>query len=187
MLTANIMTSSISILIRGFYFHRSRPVHENRSIENFLLFMWSVGVCKCVWGVSKSNMFACICGFWILIQNKLLGLQGMLEMTPLGQAVDPRCIQPSNAGTDAFMIEVWWNFDKMQIQIIFKAITEGPVTPLGGKESMALYGRESNLLQKPRSWSLPWQVLFSPNHFCTLQAIMNWTVGKSGNGVTNFT
>ena len=63
----------------------------------------------------------------------------MLEMTPLGQAVDPRCIQPSNTGTDAFTIEVWWNFDKMQI--MFKAITEVPVTPLGGKESMTLYGR----------------------------------------------
>ena len=57
-----------------------------------------VGVCECVWGVSKSDMFACICGFWILIRNKLLGLHGMLEMTPSGQAVDPCCIQFSNAG-----------------------------------------------------------------------------------------
>ena len=58
-----------------------------------------------------------------------------------------------------YFLDVWRNFNKMQI--IFKAITGVPVTPSGGKESAALHGREKNLSQKPRSWSLPWEVLFA--------------------------
>ena len=54
------------------------------------------------------------------------------------------------------------------MQIIFKAITGSSVTPSRGKESAALYRREQNLSQKPRSWSLPWEVLFALNIICIL-------------------
>ena len=45
----------------------------------------------------------------------------------------------------AFTIDVWRNFDKMQI--IFKAITGSSGYTFWGKESAALYGWEKNLLQ----------------------------------------
>ena len=58
------------------------------------------------------------------------------------------------------MIDVWWDFDEMQIT--FKVITGSSGHAFwGGEESMALYWGEKNLSQKARSWSLPWEILFA--------------------------
>jgi len=90
--------------------------------------------------LNKLSMLACPMQPWL---HDILALNGTLFLELFWVSTFK---WKGSRSIDAFTIEVWWNFDKMQI--IFKALTGSSVTPLGGKESAALYGREKNLLQK---------------------------------------
>ena len=68
-------------------------------------------------------------------------------------------IQANVVSIDAFTIEVWWNFDKMQIT--FKVITETSGHAPWWEGKCGTVWAKKNLLQKPWSWSLPRRVLFA--------------------------
>ena len=72
----------------------------------------------------------------------------------------------------------------IRCKLYSKRWQEGLVTPLGGKESAALYGQEKNPLQKPQSWLLPWEVLFGTLVYNSKYLFQDW-VSKATRPASN--